>query len=631
MNRYLSPAIRGSRRAFTLTLLLGLTVLLFPPGLRAADAFRFAWLSDTHVGSANAAEDLRAAVRDLNALPGVQFVVLSGDITEYGSREQLTLVKDILADLQVPYHLIPGNHDTKWSESGATDFPRVFGADRFVFDHGGYRFIGMHQGPLMKMGDGHFAPQDLRWLDETLAQLPAPRQPIVFITHYPLDDGIANWFEVVDRLKKVNTQVVLVGHGHSNRKMNYEGLPGVMGRSNLRAGQPAGGFTVVDVTENAMTFSEHIHGRTTGHPWHTVALGARDYTGDTNRYPRPDYSVNQAYPHVRPRWQHVTGFTIASTPALWRQLAIVGDASGTVYAFALNSGKIRWQFKTQDAVYTTPDVAGDTVVFASADGGVYALRAANGRLRWKHQTDRPLVACPRIAGDVVYVGSSEGKFRALNLADGRLLWEYDGVEGFVETRPLVHDQKVIFGAWSCCLYALDTRTGQLVWSWHGDKPGTLLSPAAVWPVTAHGKVFIVAPDRKMTALEARTGRQIWRTGDYVVRESIGLSEDRERFYVRAMNDFFYAFATRPDQPEKVWATNAKFGYDINSAMLVEKEGVLFYGTKNGLLFALDARTGAVRWQHKLGTGVMNTVVPLNAHRVLTTDFDGRVALIEARP
>jgi 3',5'-cyclic AMP phosphodiesterase CpdA len=311
MNRYLSPAIRGSRRAFTLTLLLGLTVLLFPPGLRAADAFRFAWLSDTHVGSANAAEDLRAAVRDLNALPGVQFVVLSGDITEYGSREQLTLVKDILADLQVPYHLIPGNHDTKWSESGATDFPRVFGADRFVFDHGGYRFIGMHQGPLMKMGDGHFAPQDLRWLDETLAQLPAPRQPIVFITHYPLDDGIANWFEVVDRLKKVNTQVVLVGHGHSNRKMNYEGLPGVMGRSNLRAGQPAGGFTVVDVTENAMTFSEHIHGRTTGHPWHTVALGARDYTGDTNRYPRPDYSVNQAYPHVRPRWQHVTGFTIA--------------------------------------------------------------------------------------------------------------------------------------------------------------------------------------------------------------------------------------------------------------------------------------------------------------------------------
>jgi hypothetical protein len=40
--------------------------------------------------------------------------------------------------------------------------------------------------------------------------------------------------------------------------------------------------------------------------------------------------------------------------------------------------------------------------------------------------------------------------------------------------------------------------------------------------------------------------------------------------------------------------------------------------------ALDARTGAViKWEHKLGTGVMNTVVPLSATRVLTTDFDGQ--------
>jgi glucose dehydrogenase len=50
-----------------------------------------------------------------------------------------------------------------------------------------------------------------------------------------------------------------------------------------------------------------------------------------------------------------------------------------------------------------------------------------------------------------------------------------------------------------------------------------------------------------------------------------------------------------------------------------------------LLFGLDARTGALMWEHKLGTGVMNTVVPLSATQVLTTDFDGRVALVEAKP
>jgi outer membrane protein assembly factor BamB len=89
-------------------------------------------------------------------------------------------------------------------------------------------------------------------------------------------------------------------------------------------------------------------------------------------------------------------------------------------------------------------------------------------------------------------------------------------------------------------------------------------------------------------------------------------------------------AAAPSQPVQVWQRNARFGYDINSAMLVEKAGVVFYGTKNGVLFALDGATGAVRWQHKLGPGVLNTAAPLDANRVLVTDFDGTVALLEAR-
>jgi len=149
-------------------------------------------------------------------------------------------------------------------------------------------------------------------------------------------------------------------------------------------------------------------------------------------------------------------------------------------------------------------------------------------------------------------------------------------------------------------------------------------------VGARDKVFSVAPDRQMTAREAETGRQVWRTGDYVVRESIGLSADSSRFYVRAMNDFIYAFNTSGDAPEKIWERNAGFGYDINSGMLRECQGMLFYGTKNGLLLALDAATGAIAWQHKLGTGVMNTVTPLSDTRVLATDFDGKVAMIRNR-
>ena len=596
-----------------------------------SNSFRFAWLSDTHIGATTGEEDLRATVRDINSITGLSFVVVSGDVTEYGSREQFRLAKELFDGLRIPCHVVPGNHDTKWSESGATDFPKIWGDDRFVFEHGGFRFIGLHEGPVMKMGDGHWAPQDVRWLEKTLQDLPDKNQPVIFITHYPLDSGIDNWYVVLDLLKKYNTQAILCGHIHRNNHASFEGVPSVIGRSNLRANAKIGGYTLVEVKDGrTMGFVERHPGIDTKQPWHSIVLERHDYAADTNHYPRPDFSMNSRWPGVKEHWQHLTGFTIASTPAVWKQTAIIGDASGTVRELALDSGTIRWKFKTGNAVYSTAEVSGDTVVFGSTDGNVYAINAQDGKERWHYQTERPIVASARISDGIVYIGGSDGKFRAFDLMDGKLVWEFNDLGGFVETKPLVHDGKVIFGAWDQHLYALDAKTGKQIWKWKGDKAGALFSPAACWPVVSHGKVFIVAPDRRMTAIDSQTGDQVWRTADYMVRESIGLSEDQSQFYVRAMEDFIYAFSTAASQPEKIWEVKPGFGYDINSAMLAEKGGMVFYGTKNGLLYALDNKSGAVKWEHKVGVGILNTVVPLNSTQVLVTDSDGKVALVEAK-
>src|SRR5258708_4074749 len=52
-------------------LLLASLCLLVPCKLPAGEpGFRFAWLSDTHVGSTTGEEDLRQAVRDINSATG---------------------------------------------------------------------------------------------------------------------------------------------------------------------------------------------------------------------------------------------------------------------------------------------------------------------------------------------------------------------------------------------------------------------------------------------------------------------------------------------------------------------------------------------------------------------------------
>jgi outer membrane protein assembly factor BamB/predicted phosphodiesterase len=611
-----------------------LFALVLPAERANAGVLRFVWLSDTHVGMPTGALDLRNAVRDINNLKGYSFVIISGDVTQFGSHDQLMLAKAILDGLRLPCHVVPGNHDCKWSESGATEFGRIWGSDRFVFDEGGYSFIGMHEGPVMKMGDGHFAPQDVRWLESTLAGLPRD-QPVIFVTHYPLDDQLDNWFTVLDDLKKYNIQAVLVGHGHRNERLNFEGVPAAMGRSNYRSLPTPAGYTLVAITNGIMTIAERNPGRGTRPPWHTIKLEKHDYAAMTNRWPRPDFSVNLKYTNVSEQWQFDSHWTMAASPAVAGSRAFAGDAAGKMRALSLDSGAPEWEFTADGPIYSTPAVAGHRVVFASTDGSVYALRTSTGKKLWQFTTEKPIVASPCIVSNTVYIGSSDGKFRALSLFDGELFWECPGVGGFVETRPLVFDGEVIFGAWDQRLYALDAASGKMLWTWMGKSPGDLgvmYSPAAYWPIEADNKLFVVAPDRLMTALDVKTGREIWRTNKWMVRESIGLSEDKAQVYVRTMtNTSIIALAAIGEQPKELWDMDTHVHYDINSAMLMEKEGVLYYGTKNGLLLAVDPRSGTLLWEHKLGVTVLNTVVPLDdPNEVIVADVDGKVTRVGPR-
>ena len=227
----------------------------------------------------------------------------------------------------------------------------------------------------------------------------------------------------------------------------------------------------------------------------------------------------------------------------------------------------------------------------------------------------------------MYIGSSDHIFRAISLASGDPVWSHPGIEGFVETKPLIAGGLVIFGAWDGRLYALDAKTGRLAWTWQGEQPSPYYAPAACWPVAAAGKVFIVAPDRMMTAIELGTGREIWGTDNLSVRESIGISEDGRRVFVRTTDDVIAAVAPDADGQETLWEIEAGIGQDISSAQLAEKDGVVFYGTKNGLLLALDAATGVIKWRHRVGAALLNTVTPISGREVAVTDFDGRVSLI----
>ena len=609
--------------------LLLLLIIFVIKGNGQFQPFRFAFISDTHIGSPNgsAEEDLRRTVRDINGMTDIAFVVLTGDITELGTNEELLLAKQILDSLNVPWYIIPGNHDTGWSESGGVMFSTVFGYDKFSFEHNGIRFLGCASGPYVRMGDGHIPRDAVNWLDVELKKV-KPGQPIIFLNHYPMDNGLDNWYEVTDRLKKYNTLAILCGHGHSNRAMNFEDIPGVMGRSNLRAKATLGGYNLVDINEDAIVFTERKPGVATVQPWTAVKIESKEYDGD-KKFPRPDYSINQQYHQTIAEWTHSSEANIISTPAVADGKVFVGNQNGVMTCFSLKEGKEIWQFKTAGAIFSSPAVSKDFVVFGSGNGFVIALDTKKGKVKWQYKAGAAVLGSPIINGDTVFIGGSDNSFVALNINNGKIVWTFKGLDGPVVSTPLLYNDKIIFGAWDKHLYALKSTTGELVWKWNNGSPIRNYSPASCIPVAVDGVVYIVAPDRYISAIDVETGKTLWRNNDAVVRESIGISANGKWIYGKTMQDTIVAYATRREKQTALWKMHVGFGYEHVPSMLIEKDGSVFFGTKNGVVYSIDPVKQKIKWAYKIDNSMVNTVKVIDKSKLVVSTMDGKIVFLNS--
>ncbi len=613
-------------------LIIILIACLLPLGAQAQHGkFRFAQLTDIHFSpnNPNPTEDLLRSVAQINATDSIDFVLVTGDITEEGDRATMERVKSCLDLLKTKYYVTLGNHETKWSDSGCTAFGEIFGSERFEFEHKGFLFLGFNSGPLMRMAYGHVVPQDIRWMTEEMEKA-GKDKPVILVTHYPLMDGdVDNWYEVTDAIRPYNIRLMIGGHYHSNRNLRYDGIPGILMRSNLRDKEDKPGYGIYEVTSDSiLVYTQRI-----GEPkkqWAAFSLTQAYYDRNGKAEKYPDFTVNKTYLQVKEQWVVQTGAGIYCSPATEKDKVFVGDDMGRLTAYSLKNGKKLWSFESGKRIVGTPAVSEGIVVFGSADHHIYGLNAKDGSLLWKVEAAEPVLGAVTIENGIAYIGASDHTFRAINLNSGNVKWTFTGVKGYIETKPLVTEDKVIFGAWDNTLYALNKADGKELWKWTGGLIRMHFSPAAVWPVAANGKVFITDPQRAMTAIDLKTGNTVWRTFQSMVRETIGLSEDHERIFSKTMNDSIVCYSTQGDTPKELWASNVGFGYEHAPSMQVEKDGVMFGSTKEGLIFALEAKTGKVLWKHKIGNSLISTVVPLSGREVLFTATSGEVGLLKVK-
>jgi hypothetical protein len=171
-----------------------------------------------------------------------------------------------------------------------------------------------------------------------------------------------------------------------------------------------------------------------------------------------------------------------------------------------SSGTILWEtkFNTSYTISTIPTIADDIVVIGFLEKPmIIALSTADGKILWNFTLDSPVISDSlAYSSGYFFFGSANGTVYAVS-KDGEELW-HTSLGSTIETTPAVAFGKVFVGADDGNLYALNAASGKVLWKYSTGGP-IIASPI----VSINEIVYVGSTDGYIYALYAETGDLVW--------------------------------------------------------------------------------------------------------------------------
>lgn len=275
------------------------------------------------------------------------------------------------------------------------------------------------------------------------------------------------------------------------------------------------------------------------------------------------------------------------------------------------SPKIAWTKSISDGVdkyYSQlKPVADDFAVYvASRDGEVKSFAVDGGKLLWSadfsDHEDNKLNRSARFSGgvhlalDTLFIGTENGQVLALDKDSGKLNW-WAKVTGEVVAEPVYSDGKVIVHTTRGDLIALDSATGEEIWTLSNKQPKLTLRSSAT-PSISQGGIVYGRSDGFVAVALLENGRPLWQIP---VARPRGATE-LERMVDADMqpiinNGIVYALAYNGNlvaidllKGQQLW--ERKYS-GFNNMALAGK--TLYLSDYRGFVFAVNSNSGEELW------------------------------------
>ncbi|EJF99747.1 PQQ-binding-like beta-propeller repeat protein [Flavobacterium sp. F52] len=610
------------KNLFSRILLIFVITTSFAQNIEKSEQIKFVQLTDLHVSVGNENDFLlQDIVKEINN-SDFEFAVVTGDLTNRGADDELKQVHSILSKLKIPYYVISGNHETNWSESAGLTYKKIFGEDRFVFSKGDYLFIGFPCGPYMKMGDGFVKHEDVLWLDKTLKDhLKNNNKKVLNFAHYPLDNSVSNYKEVLSVLEKYPTVATFCGHGHTLRKYDFSGLSGIMGTSITSLDGKTKSYNQVIISKDSIS----IYQKEIDKP----GVFKFSVPSKPSKIVIPKDSLAMQSPYIKDI------ASIYSLPAFDKKSVYFTNSIGEIKSVNLKNKALNWKTETGNSIYFSPIIVKNNLVIGTIEGNLVGFDTQSGKQKWTIPVGGVLVGSPIAENNKIYTASSTA-FICADAVTGKVIWQNNLPASYSQGTPLIQGDKIIFGVWDSYVYCLNKNTGKLIWKWNnGNDKQILYSAGNVNMVSTKNRLYFVTPQRFLTILDIETGKTLLRTQKWKIRESMGKSQDGKWFYGKTMDGLLLRLPlsddlelTEENLVNQSKVLDLKLGYEHNPAAILENKNKIYVGSRKGEVLIVDASKFEIIKQINLGSSSVNGFTIDDKGQVWASLIEGGIFLLE---
>lgn len=294
----------------------------------------------------------------------------------------------------------------------------------------------------------------------------------------------------------------------------------------------------------------------------------------------------------------------------------------------------RWQVQPGGAIIASATGGHGHVYIGNSDQNLYALNPNDGSIEWtaalgsKVSSTATALEIEKDGSGRVFVTAEDGVLYALNSSDGSQIWSVPGGTGsFISSTNTARGHvyyTYMFSGVSSQLRAVSTQNGAIIWE---TEPFNITTAT---PMHGFGAVFlgIAQSGQVYKRFDDGTGNPIWAysdnhfqaenytsgilDADVEMNEPVRVYVSTRRGLVRALNAI---------NGTQIWETELPTIDRIYGFALTQNrtENVLIVSQLKNL-FALDPKTGAIKWHLSYATNSVSSVNRKTPQPAIWGDF-----------